>query len=218
MRKSYSSSFEEEVKAVAEFVESNRGRIETFAKRLDAIRALLQKDDWLPEGEKTHQAANQPTVLLWAHLLRGEEAPDFGGTSSELEVLEQMIAWAQDPGTIAETYDGRAVEDLARVLDSADVPYVVIGRIANVVRPTLKDVTFAKDGGVSGRFVAGRTTFGVAVVELEMAAVVAYGRGEATSSDTVRITASPDVLMEDLRWQTEAAALKLGKRLLGASD
>jgi hypothetical protein len=218
MRKGYRASYEQELKAVGEFVEGNCDRIELFAKRLDAIRALVQKDDWLPEGEKAHHAADQPTLLLWAHLLGGEEAPDFGGASRELDLLEQMVAWAQDPGTIPETYDGQPVETLARVLDETDAPYVVIGSIDNVVRPDLKDVTFAKDGGVSGKFIPGRTTFGVAVVELETGAVVAYGRGQAASSDSVRITTAPDVLMDDLRWQTEAAALKLAKKLLGASD
>ncbi|MFC1805364.1 hypothetical protein ACFL09_00090 [Planctomycetota bacterium] len=218
LSKRYRPSQELELQAVAEFVEGNRNRIELIAKRFDAIRALLGKDDWLPEGERTRRGTDQPTVVLWAHQLRGGEDPGLGGSSGELLVLEQMARWAKEPGSIAETYDGRSVDELADVLDRVDVPHIVVGRIGAVVPPKVDDLKFAKDGGVSGKFVAGRTTFSVAVVELRTGTIVAYGRGEATSSETVPITGAPGALMGDLRWQTHVAALKLGSRLVSGGD
>ena len=201
---------------VAHFVQSNRGRITSWDKRLAAIRAMVVQDDWLPQTEQTHKGDGAPALVFWVHELTREEPEGAGPASRELKTLEQMVRWAQDPGTMAGTYNGQSPKDLANLLDQADAPYVIIAKMLDVTQPKVRNVSFAKGGGVSGEFVAGRVAFRIGVVARETGAVVATGKGTATNSSTVRITASPDVLASDLWWRANVAALALGRRLLDA--
>ena len=57
---------------MADFTESNRGRIETLGKRLAGLRALVAKDGWLPQGEQTHEGEDQPALVFWTHDLVGQ--------------------------------------------------------------------------------------------------------------------------------------------------
>ena len=218
MRKSYSGHWEEQLETVAAFVETNREQIEQFAGRLDAIRSMVERDGWLPEGERTYQAADPPAMVIWTHQLRGEDAQGFDDSYSEFWDIEDLVDWARHPEQIANSYDGQLVDDLTRLLDLAAAPYVVIGVIDNVVRPETTNVEFGQDGSVSGELNPGSTSFGVAVVELQTGKIAAHGRGEATSGDEVRITASTDMLMADLWGRMHKAALELGRQLLRGSE
>ena len=132
-------------------------------------------------------------LLLWTHYLRGDESPDFPDATTDLWVLDEMVDFAADP----ESIEVLPTESMTKALDEVEAPFVILAQLNEVVQPNADDGEF------------GKTTFSVAVVDMNTGGIVAHGKGEATGAK-----AAPNLLVENLWTATTTSARALAERLM----
>lgn len=195
--KIYNPEMRKRLQATADFIEDNRDRIGAAEQRINALETLVSQADWLPEGELTGKGTGPIPLLLWTHSLRGYESPDFPDATDDLWVLDEMVRMAADP----ESIEVLPIEWMTKTLDEVDAPFVIVAQLNEVVRPNADAAEF------------GKTTFSVAVVDMNTGSIVAHGGGEATG-----VKAAPNLLMENLWTATNTSARALAKRLMPAAE
>ncbi len=207
-----------EMAANRKFAEDHKTELLQLAERLDAIEAMVKSEDWPATEELVASIQQKDPIILWAHELRGKKYPEFddirsGRSYTDLEDLEPMLPWANDP-SMAGGYSASDVALWAKKLDRATERYIVVAELHEVVMPKITELHLGDESGEMGRYTAGRTTFGVAVIDTQSMRVVARGQGSATSSDEVRAIDGPG---QDLWQRTRDAVGEVTRRVTGQS-
>jgi hypothetical protein len=207
-----------ELAATRQFVEDHKAQLLQFDKRLDSIQAMVTRENWLSTEETVATIQQDDFMLLWAHELKGEEFPEFnemlsGRSYSDLEAIEPMLELATD-SSMAGAYNEFELTKIEKTLQRAMVRYIVVAELRGVVLPEITDLDLGNKTGEAGHFIPGRTTFGVAVVDMEAMEIVASSQGTATNSEEVRVLEGTS---QDLWHRTGDAANIVARRIMGQS-
>ncbi len=202
--------------ATQQFVEDHKTQLRQLDERINSIQALVTRQDRLAPEETVASIQQDELTLLWAHELRGQQRPEFndmlsGRSYSDLETLEPMLDWAFDPSAPG-AYSEEELANMKKALQRATDRYIVVAELREVVLPEITNLDLGSETGVTGEFIAGRTTFDVAVLDTETMEIVACGQGAATNGDTVRAVDGPN---QDLWSRTRDAALETARRVMG---
>ncbi len=202
--------------ATQQFLDEHATQLRELDERLDAMKALVTQDEWIPAEETVASIGQGDLFLFWAHELRGEEYSEFddmrsGRSYTDLESLEPVFEWLDDPSMI----DAQSDLELARLeglLSRAGARYVAVAELLDVSLPEITKLDLGSKTGEIGQFTAGKTTFAVVVLDTKSMQVTACGRGEATNKDEIRAIDGP---ASDLWSRTREAAIEVARRVSG---
>ena len=207
-----------ELAATRQFVEDHKKQLLQLDERLDSLEAIVTGENWLLAKEITASIQQQDLMIFWAHELRGEEYSEFnemlsGRSFSDIEALEPMLDGISDP-SMAGAYNESELAEMKKRLGRAMDRYIVVAELRDVLLPKITDLNLNNKTGEAGHYIPGRTTFGVAVVDVETMKIVACGQGVATSSEQVRSIDGP---VQDLWHRTGDAVVTVARRVMGQS-